>query len=188
MSEDVKKDDVKLEDNVKKEDVKEEDVKKEEAKYTDEDIDRIVNEKFARWQKKQEEEINEAKKLAEMDAQEKAEHERDKLKAELEELRNAQTINQMTGTARKMLTERDITVNDELLKVLVSTDAEETKANVEAFTEMFDDVVNKAVLEKVSNPNEKRGSTSTITKAEIMAIKDTRLRQEKIKENMHLFK
>lgn len=173
---------------VKDEEVVEEEEVEEEKKYTDEDIDRIVNEKFARWQKKQEEEINEAKKLAEMDAQEKAEHERDKLKAELEELRNAQTINQMTGTARKMLTERNISVEDDLLKVLVSTDAEETKANVESFTNMFDEAVNKAVLEKVSNPNEKRGGTSTITKAEIMAIKDTRLRQEKIKENLHLFK
>lgn len=165
----------------------EEEVEEEVGKYTDEDLDRIVNQKFAKWQAQQEEKINEAKKLAEMDAQEKAEHERDKLQAELEELRQAQTLNEMSGTAREMLKERDIPAEDAILKLLVSANAEETKQNVEAFSDVFKAAVDKAVLDKIKDPNLKRGSTSKVTKAEILAIEDTKLRQEKIRENIHLF-
>ena len=57
--------------------------KKAEAKYTDADVDEILNKKFAKWQEQREKAVNEAKKLAEMNAQQKAEYERDKLQKEL---------------------------------------------------------------------------------------------------------
>lgn len=157
------------------------------AKYTDEDIDRIVGEKFAKWQRKKEEEISEAKKLADMNAQEKAEFERDKIQKELEDLRRANALNEMSSTARSMLKESNLDVEDELLNMLVADDAEQTKTNVDSFVSMFNSAVDKAVLDRIKNPNEKRGITSTITKKEIMDIKDSELRQQKIKENIHLF-
>lgn len=156
-------------------------------KYTDEDLDRIIGEKFAKWQEKKEKEISEAKKLADMNAQQKAEYERDQLQQELDKLRKANTLNEMTSTARGMLKEKNIFIDDELLNTLVTEDAEKTKKNVEKFTNMFQTAVEKAVLEKVKNPNEKRGTSSTLTKEEIMKIKDRDIRQQKIRENMHLF-
>lgn len=161
--------------------------KEDDKKYSDEDLDRIINEKFAKWQEKKEKEINEAKKLADMNAQQKAEYERDQLQRELDELRKANTLNEMTSTARNMLKERNVSIDDELLSTLVTDDAEKTKENVESFANMFEEAVEKAVLEKIKNPNEKRGTTSGITKEEIMQIKDRGLRQQKIKENIHLF-
>lgn len=188
MSEESNVEEVEEEEVEETEEVDEEEVEEEkEVKYTDEDVDEILNRKFAKWQAQKEEEINEAKKLADMNAQEKAEHERDKLKRELEELRNAQTKNEMTKTARNMLRERNIDVTDDLLNLLVSVEADETKSNVESFTKLFDEAVEKRVLEKIKNPKHNRGGTSTITKDEILAIKDTKTRQEKIKENLHLF-
>ncbi|NBI08239.1 DUF4355 domain-containing protein [Senegalia massiliensis] len=175
---------------IKKEETKKEqkaDESKKEAKYTDEDINKIIDSKFAKWQKQKEEEINEAKKLADMNAQEKAEFERDKIREELKELRKAKTISEMSSTARSMLKEKNISIDDKLLNVLVSDDAEKTKENVESFSDMFSKAVEKAVLDKIKNPNDKKGTTSTVTKEEIMKIKDTTLRQQKIKENMHLF-
>ncbi|MDY5842307.1 MAG: DUF4355 domain-containing protein, partial [Peptoniphilaceae bacterium] len=50
------------------------------AKHSDEDLDRIINAKVAKLMEKQEKKISEAKKLAEMDAQQKAEYERDQFK------------------------------------------------------------------------------------------------------------
>lgn len=50
---------------------------KDTKKYSDADVDEIINKKFAKWQKEQEKKISEAEKLAGMNAQEKAEHERD---------------------------------------------------------------------------------------------------------------
>lgn len=161
--------------------------KVEEKKYTDADIDKIVDAKFAKWQEKKEKEISQAKKLADMNATEKIEYERDELEKELAELRKANTMNEMSGTARSILNEKGIAVEDSLLEILVSDDADKTKANVDSFANMFDKAVEKAVLDKIKNPNEKRGTKSTVTRDEIMSIKDRNLRQEKIRENIHLF-
>ena len=42
-----------------------------EAKYTDDDLDRILNRKFAEWQKKKDKEVDEARGLASMTEEEK---------------------------------------------------------------------------------------------------------------------
>ena len=76
---------------------------KPEPKYTDEDVDKLFNKKFAEWEKKKQKEIDEAKKLAEMNAQERAEHERDELQKKLDALEKKDTLSEMTKTARKML-------------------------------------------------------------------------------------
>ena len=43
-----------------------------EPKYTDADVNKLIDQKFAEWQKKQQKAVDEAQKLAEMNAQEKA--------------------------------------------------------------------------------------------------------------------
>ena len=45
--------------------------KKAEPKYTDADIDRIIGQKFAEWQKKQDKKVSEAERLGKMTAEEK---------------------------------------------------------------------------------------------------------------------
>ena len=49
---------------------------KQQPKYTDADVDALIGKKFAKWQEQQEAKIAEAAKLAEMNAQQKAEYER----------------------------------------------------------------------------------------------------------------
>ena len=159
-----------------------------ELKYTDEDINKIVDAKFAKWQEKKEKELSEAKKLAEMSAQEKLEFERDQLKAELERLRESKDRNDMLGVARTMLAEHKLTIDENLLDLLVVKDADKTKGNVDSFIKLFNEAVNKGVLDRVKNPNEKRGSVSKMSREEIYAIKDPILRQKKIEENYELFK
>ncbi|WP_256463848.1 DUF4355 domain-containing protein [Vagococcus sp. CY52-2] len=46
------------------------------AKYTDEDVNAIVDKKFAKWQKDLEAKKQEAEKLAKMNAEQKALHEK----------------------------------------------------------------------------------------------------------------
>lgn len=163
------------------------DESKVEKKYTDADIDEIVNAKFAKWQEKKEKEINEAEKLAGMNAQERVQHEKDELEKELEQLRKANSMNQMGGEARAMLKAKNVSVEDDLLEILIADDADKTKENVDSFVSMFEKAVDAAVLAKIKGPGEKRGTTSTATKDEIMNIKDRELRQKKIAENIHLF-
>lgn len=156
-------------------------------KYTEEDVNKLINKKFAEWSKKKDKEVTEAQKLATMNAQEQAEYQRDQLQKELDELKQKEAVSEMSKTARKMLSDNGITVADELLAMLVTADAEETKAAVNSFTALFKDSVKSAVAEALKGPVPKTGTSSGITKEQIMAIKDRSARQKAINENLELF-
>lgn len=160
-----------------------------EAKYTDKDVDELINQKFAEWQKKQQKAVDEAQKLATMNATQKAEYERDRLQKELDEYKRQASLAEMTKTARKMLSDDGITITDELLSMFVSNEAEKTKAAVDGFSKAFKEAVESAVKERLKGEPPKRGAGTapTMTKEQIVAIKDPELRQKKMLENRHLF-
>lgn len=161
----------------------------EEKKYSDKDLDEILNKKFAKWQDKQNKAVDEAKKLATMNAQQKAEYERDQLQKELDEYKRKDSLAEMSKTARKMLSDDGISVSDELLSILVTTDAEKTKSAVDEFKTAFKEAVESAVKERLKGepPRKGTGGATAMTKEAIMAIKDPELRQKKMLENKHLF-
>lgn len=160
-----------------------------EKKYSDADVDKLFNKKFAEWQAKKQKEVDEAKKLAAMDATQKAEYERDKLQKELDEYKRKDSLAEMSKTARKILSDDGITVSDELLSMLVTTDAEKTKAAVDGFKTAFKEAVEATVKERLKGepPKKGTGGAPSMTKEAIMAIKDPELRQQKMLENKHLF-
>ena len=160
-----------------------------EKKYSDADLDKIINKKFAQWQEKKQQEVDEAQKLAEMNATKRAEYERDKLKKELDEYKRKDSLAEMTKTARKMLSDDGITVSDELLAMLVTTDAQKTNAAVTGFKTAYKEAVEAAVKERLKGETPKKGTggAPSMTKEAIMAIKDPELRQQKMLENKHLF-
>lgn len=150
------------------------DGKADEKKYSDEDFNKKLNQKFAEWQKKKEQEIAEAEKLAKMNAEEKAnfnaqkEKERaDGLQEELDEYKRKDALNEMSKTARKMLADENISIPDELLARLVTTDAVETKAAVDGFAKMFNESVEKAVKEKLRGETPKAGTSGGAAVSEI---------------------
>ena len=162
---------------------------KNKPKYTDADLDAILNKKFAKWQKQQKQAVDEATRLANMTAQERAEHERDKLQKELDALKKANTIAEMEKTARNMLHTDGVTVPDEIVSVLVGDDAETTNKSVKAFSKAFKDAVQKEVKRQLTHksPSVGRGA-GTITKADIEKEPDPIKRQKLIRENMSLFR
>lgn len=155
--------------------------------YTDEDVDKLINRKFAEWQAKKDREISEAQKLAEMNEQQKAEYKLDKLQKELEEYKSRETLAEMAKTARAILSEQNINVPDTLVSALVTEDADTTSANVKAFAKAFQSAVSQAVENKIAHKEPKTGGAKTVTKNDIMAIKDTAARQKAIAENIELF-
>lgn len=162
----------------------------EDKKYTDEDVDKIINRKFAEWEKKQQKAVAEAEKLANMNATQKAEYEKEQLQKELDALKKKDALAEMTKISRKMLDEKNIRVSDELLSIMVTTDAEETKKAIDAFAKSFNEAVEAAVKEKLRGEPPKKGTgsgTVAMTKEQIMAIKDPELRQKKMLENRKLF-
>ena len=126
------------------------DKKEADGKYTDAQVNEIINRKFAEWSSKKEKELDEAKKLAQMDERQKAEYERDVLKRELSELKKENTRAKMAKTARAMLSEKNIAIGDDLVSILITDEAESTKANVDQFSSLFQDAVEKAVTERES--------------------------------------
>lgn len=160
-----------------------------EKKYSDADLDDIISKKFAKWEAKKQKDIDEAKRLEKMNAQQRAEHERDQLQAELDNLKKKDALGEMTKEARKMLSDANISVSDELLSVMVTTDAAETKAAIDSFADAFTKAVENAVKERLKGEPPRRGSGSAahMTKDEIMAIRDDELRQKKMLEHKELF-
>lgn len=104
----------------------------------DTDVDKIIKSKHSRWQKELESEKQEAEKLAKLNADEKAEHERKKLEERLAEYERKEVLSNMGREAKAMLKEKNVQVNDEVLALLVKENADETKGNVNAFVDYME--------------------------------------------------
>lgn len=161
---------------------------KPEKKYTDDDLDKIIGKKFAEWKTKQDKAVDEAKRLATMTEQEKAEHERDEIKKELEALKKANNMAEMGKQARKMLNEDGINIPDDLVNLIIAEDAETTKDTVQQFSKLFKAAVQDAVKEALKGKTPGTGASGNVTKEQIMKIKDRVERQRMIAEHMDLFK
>ena len=164
-----------------------------EKKYTDADIDKIVKDRLARERKAAEKKARqqaEAEKLKNMTAAEKRDAEFEQMKRELAELKAEKQNADMLSTASDILKDAGINVSSKLVGHLIAETADETKANVDEFVKLYNDAVNKGVKAamKASGSNPKKGGTSTLTREEIMKVKNHAERQKLIKENMHLFR
>lgn len=162
-----------------------------EAKYTDDDLDRILNRKFAEWQKKKDKEVDEARRLASMSEEEKTKQKQADMERQLNELLSEKNRSEMMATARSILSERNIHADDALISLIVSEDAESTKRSIDAFANMFQKAVNKAVKDALKGEPPKTGTGSGkggYTKEDILKVANRAERQRLIAANMHLFK
>lgn len=152
-------------------------------------INTAVDNAKKKWQTITDGKVSEAEKLAQMTREEKAEYRAKQLEKELEDYKRKESLSEMTKTARKMLTDSGITINDDLLSMLVDTDADKTKATVDGFTKAFTEAVESAVKERLKGEPPKRGTGTqqTMTKEQIMQIRDPELRQQKMLEHRELF-
>lgn len=159
-----------------------------EKKYTDEDVDKIINRKFAEWEQKQAKKTSEAERLGKMTAEEKA---AERMKALEDKVRGYEieaARAEMTKQARAILQDKNINISDDLLANLIAEDAEKTKASVESFISLFNAAVDKAVKEAYKGETPKKGGTSGLTAEQIMKVENRAERQRLINENLHLFK
>lgn len=152
-------------------------------------INTAVSNAQKKWQAMTDGKVSEAEKLAQMTSEEKAEYRAKKAEQELADLKKQMALGDMAKTARKMLSEENISVPDEIIMNLVSDDAEKTKSAVESFAKVFKDAVQAAVKEalKGNPPKASTGGTTTVTREQILAVKDRAERQRLIAENPQLF-
>lgn len=156
-------------------------------KYTEDDVDKIIDKKFAEWQKKQEKKESEAERLGKMTAEEKASERIKALEDKLAAAERKEARAAMTKEARSILHAANINVSDELIANLVADDAESTQASVKSFISLFKAEVEKAVKEAYKGETPKKGGAPSLTAEQIMKIENPRERQRLIRENLHLF-
>ncbi|WP_270273250.1 DUF4355 domain-containing protein [Enterococcus gallinarum] len=78
-------------------------------------------------------EKDEAAKLAEMDDKEKADYEKQQLEAKLAEYERKEVLSKMSEQASEMLSEKGAKPTKEMLRLIVSEDAETTSNNVKTY-------------------------------------------------------
>lgn len=152
-------------------------------------VNTAVTNAQTKWKTLTDDKVSEAEKLAQMTKEEKVEYQNKKLEKELADLKRQNAITEMAKTARKMLADEEINIPDELLGHLVSESAEDTKTAVEAFSKMYKAAVQAAVKDalKGNPPKAGTGGKGTMTKEQILAVKNPSERQKLIAENMTLF-
>lgn len=125
-----------------------------EKKYTDKDLDRIINSKYAKWKADYDKDLkaaqDEAAKLAKMNAEQKQQYEIDKLKAENAELKKEQMRAELGKTAAGLLQESNVDATPAVLKFVVGDDAETTKSNIDSFVKIIEAAVKKAEVARAT--------------------------------------
>jgi len=118
-----------------------------EKKYTDAEVDAIIDKKFAKWKSEQEAKENEAKKLAKMNADEKQKYQLDQREQELADREKAIARKELTAEAKAMLSERDLPV--ELVNVVDLTSAETVSESITSIQKAWEESVQKGVSERM---------------------------------------
>ncbi|MHA3042144.1 DUF4355 domain-containing protein [Streptococcus sp. 517s] len=118
-----------------------------EKKYTDADVDAIIDKKFAKWKSEQEARENEAKKLAKMNADEKQKYQLDQREQELNNREQSIARKELIAEAKTMLSERGLPV--ELVTVVDLSNAEAVTESVASIQKTWEDAVQKGVSDRM---------------------------------------
>lgn len=164
-----------------KESNQEVDTNKEVKTFSQEEVNKMIQERLERASKKADAEKEEAKKLAKMSADEKAKYENDKLLAELAELKADKSKRELQDTALGMLEEKGL--GREALELLNYTDADKCKESIDKVYSIFNSLVEKAVDARLVNnttpkikegaiaPNASKMNISKMGYPELMKLK-----------------
>ena len=161
--------------------------KETEKTFTQDEVNKIVQDRLAKEKAKNEKAQEEAKKLAKMNAEQKNQYMVEQLQKELEEYKTKEAKNDMIKEANSMLKEADINLPDEVVAMLIGDNAEDTKVCVDSFSKAFKTAVERAVNEKLKGKTPKQKSVAGLTREDILSVKDRQERQRLIKENEELF-
>lgn len=132
-------------------------------KYTDEEVDEILNKKYARWQKKVDEQLEEERQKASMNAKELAQYEAQKKDKELEDAKNELNKYKMTSVANSKLSEKGLLSNEEILSFVVKEDELSTVKAVETFSQLVEKTVNEQLKERAKQSTPATSQTNVNT-------------------------
>ena len=155
---------------------------KEEKTFTQAELDKILNKKFAQWQKKTEEAKIEAERKAKLTEAEKLAEER----KEFESMKRQFEYEQRVNSTSKVLASNNLPI--EFSDFLVADTEEATTQRVDLFKNAFNEAVEKLVNERLKGSVPKVGTSTKkeITKEQFKKM-DLAQRQKLFMENKELY-
>lgn len=148
---------------------------KEEKTFTQEELDKILNKKFAQWQKKTEEAKAEAERKAKLTEAEKLAEER----KEFERMKMQFEYEQRVNSTSKVLASNNLPI--EFADFLIGDTDEATTQRVDLFKNAFNEALEKAVNERL------RGRTPKASTLKALEITKEDFRSMSYKEKMDLY-
>ena len=155
---------------------------KEEKTFTQEELDKILNKKFAQWQKKTEEAKAEAERKAKLTEAEKLAEER----KEFESMKRQFEYEQRVNSTSKVLASNNLPI--EFADFLVGENEEVTSQRVDLFKDAFNNALEKAITERLrgTTPKVSTSSITQVTKEDFQKMNMIQ-RQRLFNENRELY-
>ena len=152
---------------------------KEEKTFTQEELDKILNKKFAQWQKKTEEAKAEAERKAKLTEAEKLAEER----KEFERMKMQFEYEQRVNSTSKVLASNNLPI--EFADFLIGDSDEATTQRVDLFKNAFNEALEKALTERLRGNTPK---TSTVKNRTFTANDIKNMSVEEINKNWEQIK
>lgn len=122
------------------------------AKYTDDDVNDIVNKKFAKWKKELEEEKKKAEKRAKLSEEERIVEEKKELEEKIAEYERKERVNENAKQISNKLSAANLPHDEELITLITSDDED---ASEDALNVIIDYVAKIKKNNTITNePNE----------------------------------
>lgn len=153
-----------------KEEETQEQEQQENKSFSQADFDREISKMYEKFEKKFTKREEEAKKLASMNAEEKAKYEFEQKVKALEEKEKQWTLKENKYEASKILAEKNLPVA--FADFIVAEDAETMMSNIKLFDKEFKNAVSKEVQARIGGGTPKGGSTdsSVMTKEKFKGL------------------
>ena len=132
----------------------------EEKKFTQDELNSIIAKEKSKWEKKAESDKEEAKKLARMNAEEKAKYELDKANETLAKREAEITRRELTAEAKSILSERGLST--ELHSLLNYESAETVQESIKVLESAIQKATEKAVEDRLKGTAPKKENNPEI--------------------------
>lgn len=161
--------------------------KPQEKLFTQEEVNNIVEKRLNKEKNKWKNEVDQAKRLAEMSAEERAREEFRIKQQQFEEEKAAFEKEKLLVQTQKELSAKNVPI--EFADMLVKEDAEATKAAIDAFAQLYNQSVEKGVSNKMKGrpPKTKQTPSDGLDRAAFMKLSLAE-QQKMAKENPDRYK
>ncbi|HEM2734212.1 TPA: DUF4355 domain-containing protein [Streptococcus suis] len=136
-----------------------------EKTFTQEEVNALIEKRLAKqeksFNKRIQEKLDEAEKLRQMNAEQKAEYEAQKQADYIAELEAKINRSGLEKEASKMLAESGLVADDKILGFVVKDTAEATQEAVDSFSALVNDLADKKVSEMLKGKTPKKVEQST---------------------------